>query len=178
MPLKTGGGNHLQKYNQNDGQYISSNKAELCEKDKENLVLLHYFGVDSPNMTYHFPILGVHDEEYYSLFLRHIKYSNMLRASNIDINKCRWLLTYHENNDKSLFLAKIGYDFGDIEKLKSDIINFTDFNSLRLPVLTMYGLKCIAKTILNGYIVSTVWQIEDDLSIRLITLLPGGDKKW
>ena len=43
MPYKNGGGNHLQYYDESNGQYDDQTKAKINEEDKRALTMVHYF---------------------------------------------------------------------------------------------------------------------------------------
>lgn len=65
-----------------------------------------------------------------------------------------------------------------LDILKNDIIKGTEWDTLIYNKLRRFGLMAECKTTLKGKVVTTAWKLEKDLSIRLITLIPGGDKKW
>lgn len=59
-----------------------------------------------------------------------------------------------------------------------DIYNGTD---LRTMIFSRYDngcFACLAETKLKGLSVTTVWEIQKNLDIRFITLIPGGEKRW
>lgn len=50
---------------------------------------------------------------------------------------------------------------------------------VRMPLSIMKdSLKCMAKTTLKGKLVTSVWELKQDFSVRFITLIPRDDKKW
>ena len=176
MPYKKGGGNKLQFYDDADGQYDDETRAKLNEDDKKALVLVHYFGISYNESPFHFPTYGIHDEEYCDIF---VKYSrNLVKNLSIDKNKALYLLSRNTANDKSAFLVSIGYSLNNQDELISDICYHTDLHSLIFARHKKGYLGCVAKTVLNGRVVTTVWSLERDLSLRFITLIPGGDKRW
>ena len=176
MPLKKGGGGHLQFYDGIDGQYDDDEKAHINAEDKIALSLVHYFGLPFNELTFHFPVFGIHDDEYCALFVEYAKAA--VKRFEIDERKLLYLLTPRMDNDKSKFLRSLGYFESNLNKLYADIHCGTQINSLRSKELTQYGLKCEAKTLLEGKIVTTAWVLEKNFTIRFITLIPGGDKKW
>lgn len=170
MQYKIGGGERLQAYDETDGQYINADKVALCEKDKENLVLYHYFGLNYEHIKFHFPKYRVHDDEYCDYFATYAK--NHITRVDGNVNKARFFLTYRPNGgDKSKFLKSLGYCESDYEKLNSDIVNNTNFKTLKSSRLKEYGLFCEAKTTLRGATITTVWRLNEDLSLRLITMI-------
>lgn len=65
-----------------------------------------------------------------------------------------------------------------MNKLADDIRWNTDFKTLSFKLINGFTFNAEAKTVLNGYIVTTGWQISKNGDVRLLTLIPGGDKKW
>ncbi len=176
MPYKLGGGNHLQYYDEIDGQYGDERKKSQCEDDMTSLTMVYCFGLDNENLVFHWPKLGVHDDEYCSLFVQYSK--QRISGMDVDIRKCAYLMKYDAGRDKSRFLSELGYDSLSLESLRNDIISNTDLQILNFSRLISTCLKCVAKTELHGKIVTTVWELKKDYKIRLITLIPGDDKKW
>ena len=175
MPLKKGGGNKLQYYDESTGQY-DDQKIGLNEIDKENLVMYHYFGLDDDTIQFHFPYYLIHDFEYCDIFCKCIR--KEVNIQEVKIEKCQYLLEYKDEDDKSSFLQDLGYNIHDIGCLKDDIIFGTDLNSILFAGLNNWGLKVIAKTILKNKIVTSVWMVNEELGMRFVTLIPGGDKRW
>lgn len=176
MSYKTGGGDHLQPYSEKNGQYKSNDKANQNEKDTKNLVLVHYFGFSKEDLPFCFPKYGIHDADYCDIF---IKYSREhIKGILIDERKAVYLLTYKTKDDKSLFLNNLGYSENEKEKLLDDIQNNTKIGTLTFSRFEEKCLKCKAETILKGNIVTSVWELKENLEIRFITLIPGGEKRW
>ena len=176
MPYKIGGGEHLQYYDENDGKYDDQAKKRLNDEDKKALTLVHYFGLSYSYLVFHWPLYNVHDNEYCDIFVKYVR--KYIKEYEMDINKAFYLLTYQTGHDKSEFLKKLGYDVNDPEKLKNDICCYTDASTLTFSRLTKDCFRCIAKTILMGKIVTSIWELKRNFKIRFITLIPGGDKKW
>ena len=176
MPYKMGGGNHLQYYDINDGQYDNQSKKRINEEDKKALAMVYYFGLPYDDLIFHWPLFGAHDDEYCDLFVKYAR--QYVHDFEMDINKALYLLSYQVNHDKSKFLKTIGYDASNLETLRKDICHCTDVSSLTFSRITKDCLKCSAKTILKGKLVTSVWELKPDFTIRFITLIPGGDKKW
>jgi len=176
MPYKKGGGNHLQYYDQKDGEYDDATLEEINKKDKENITMVYYFGLKYGDLTFHWPTVKVHDDEYCSIFVRYARE----QISNYDISnqKINYLLKFDKNKDKSKFLESLGYNHDNENDLIKDIYNYTDELSLTYSSYDNGCLKCIAKTNLRGKIVTTVWELQKGFVLRLITLIPGGDKIW
>ncbi len=176
MPLKKGGGNHLQFYDGADGQYDDEEKARINEEDKKALSLVHYFGLSFNELVFHFPTFGLHDDEYCRLFVQFSR--KAVKRFKVDEMKIVYLLKPRERDDKSKFLHALGYSIDGVEELRADIHCGTTIDTLMFKEFSKFGIKCEAKTVLKGKIVTTAWMLENDFTIRLITLIPGGDKKW
>lgn len=176
MFYKVGGGDHLQQYNADNGQYSNEDKTKFNEGDKENLVLVHYYGFSIEKFPFHFPMCGIHDNEYCDIF---VKYSRQhIKKVVIDERKAFYLLGHREKDDKSLFLEKIGYGLDNTGELLNDIIHNTEIQSLTFSRMEAKCLKCEARTTLKGKIVTTIWELKANFEIRFITMIPGGDKRW
>lgn len=176
MNYKKGGGNHLQPYDEKTGQYDDETKAKINEEEKKSLILFHYFGLPYNDLDFRFPVFNLHDDEYCDIF---VKYSRkVIKYFDIDDRKGVHFLQYKIKDDKSLFLKKLGYSLENYHELISDIYCNTNVNSLTFSKFDKQCLKCIAKTILRGKIVTSVWELKSNFHIRLITIIPGGDKRW
>jgi len=180
MPYKIGGGNHLQFYDESNGQYDDQTKAKMLDEDKINLYMVYLFGEDDifKDKVFHYPLQGVHDHEYNELFVKY--YRRYVKEFTIDENKLRYLFKYDSKKDKSQFLYhQLGYSPRDcITALELDLKYNTEIQSMRY---SRYNDKCLtveAKTTIRGCIVTTIWELTKELKLRLITLIPGGDKKW
>ena len=178
MKFKIGGGNHLQLYDPNDGQYVEGNYKKLNETDMENLVLLYVFGLDYAHLKIHFPDPKIHDEEYCKLFAKYMRGFISERDAIIEAPKMGYLLTKHKGKDKSSFLMGLGYSIESLSDLMDDIRWGTDFKTISFKSIHEYSYNVQAKTTLKGVVVTTGWQISKDGSVRLLTLIPGGDKLW
>lgn len=176
MGFKIGGGDHLQYYDESNGQYSDEWKAGAAEKDKENLVLFYYFGLDYPELIFHFPKYGFHDDEYCEIFVLYAR--SRIRGLTCDPRKGKYLLTYTKSKDKSAFFNSIGYSYDDATRLVADIVEGTDVKTLKFSKLSNYGPMTLAKTMLNGEIVTSVWELQHNFDLKLVTIIPGGDKKW
>lgn len=176
MPYKKGGGNLPQLYDIETGQYDDETKTKINENDKKSLVLVHYFGIHYNELDFHFPAYGLHDDEYCDIFVKYCR--RIIRNFDVDINKCVYFLRPTVKNDKSKFLVSLGYSISNPENLLSDIYCNTYVDTLTFSSFNKGYLRCIAKTILKGKIVTSVWELKTNFHIRLITIIPGGDKKW
>ena len=174
MPFKIGGGNHLQPYDDATGQYDEEEKARINEEEKQALVLSHYFKLPLNDLVFHFPIYGLHDEEYCDLFVKQAR--ETIKSLDVADEKMLYLLTHVKDRDKSSFLNQLGYTSLRPDELKSDIVCNTDLTTLSFSRFTPMWFKCVAKTTLRGKIVTTVWELRNDFTPRLITIIPGGDK--
>ena len=176
MPYKKGGGNHLQYYDETDGEYDEETKKKINDADKKALTMVHYFDYPFNELTFHWPIQKLHDQEYLEMFVKQA--SKSVKTAMVAIEKCGYLLKFDAKKDKSKFLLELGYAANDASKLRNDILCGTDLRTLSFSRYTSDCLSCIAKTTLNNKIVTTVWELKRDFTIRLITLIPGGDKQW
>lgn len=176
MPYKPGGGEHLQYYDEKNGEYSEKRAKASAEKDKENLVLYYWYGMEYPNLTFHFPKFGVHDEEYCQTFVYF--YRKNIKGKTIDAAKLKYLLTPDPKKDKSKFLTGLSYSLTNLDSFKNDIINGTEWATLCFGKLTSFGITAKCKTVLKGKVVTTIWELNQDFNVRLITLIPGGDKTW
>lgn len=174
MGHKIGGGDHLQYYDENDGQYADEDKAKILEKDKENLVLYHLFDMHYEHIVFHFPVYGIHDKEYCEMFVS--AFRNRIKKMSFDIRKAEYLLTPRDKDDKSKFLGMAGYSMNDKEKLIEDIKNATHISQLEYLDITKYALKCKQTIEVNGRQALIVWKLTKDLEINFVTLIPYGGK--
>ena len=174
MPYKPGGGNHLQFYDESTGEYDSEGVAQLNESDKEALVLTYYFGLS--DFVFHWPTYGIHDAEYCDVF---VKYSRgKIRDLEIDERKAIYLLATSKINDKSRFLKSLGYSSSEPRQLVNDIYQNTALRTLIYSRLDKNCFSCKALTVLKGKKLASIWELKKDFTLRLITLIPGGDKIW
>lgn len=176
MPYKKGGGDHLQYYDEADGQYDEETRNRINESDMKALSMVHYFGYPYDELIFHWPVYGLHDDAYCVLFVEYARKS--IHGAEIDAGKCDYLLTYNEKSDKSEFLKALGYEPANIGELRSDILCNTYLNALTYGHYLKKCFRCVAETYLNGKCVTTVWELRRDFTIRFITLIPGGDKRW
>lgn len=178
MNLKIGGGGRLQVYDPKDGQYTKENAKSLNKIDKENLVVLYIFGLDDGSSIIHFPDSNIHDREYCELFVKYIRASIRNVDVTIEKPKMTYLITKKVDSDKSEFLKFLGYSSDNLDELCDDIRWNTDFKTLKFKCINQHTFNVEAKTKIKGYVVTTGWQINKDGTIRFLTLVPGGDKKW
>ena len=176
MPVKIGGGNKLQYYDKESGEYTDEQKLDLNENDKENLVMYHYYGIDDKTIIFHFPCFKIHDSEYCEMFCIFLRSKTIIKQ--INPSKASYLLRYNKDRDKSLFLNALGYHTGDENLLISDIVLNTDLNSITFAGLNEWGLRVKAKTTLNNKILTSIWMINKKLEMKFVTMIPGGDKLW
>jgi len=175
MPYKRGGGNLLQLYDEKNGQYTDEEKQNMITKDEIGLTTYEVLKEDSI-FPFHFPLEGIHSKDYNKRFLEVVK--SDLENIVADPRKFDYLLSFQEGHDKSKFLFQIGYSRNDGKRLFDDIVKNTDINSLQYVEYRNKAFKCIAKTTLNGKLIATVWKLESNLNLRLVTIIPGGDKIW
>lgn len=181
MQFKKGGGNHLQLFDQENGQYADEDKVKLNEKDLESLVMVHYFGFDNDEFIFHFPISGVHTDEYCDIFVSYLKRNSLFGEAFIEESKLKdYLFKFKEKDDKSKFMINVlGFsnNEGGWLRARNAILRGTDFSTAKYDPPMRNGLIINAETEIldkNGkkYNVLTSWQIKDDLSLRFVTLIP------
>ena len=80
--------------------------------------------------------------------------------------------------DKSKFLISLAYSLANLDRLKNDIIDGTEWSTLCFGKLTSFGITAKCKTVLKDKTVTTIWELDQNFNVRLITLIPGGDKTW
>lgn len=176
--FKLGGGNHMQPYNPDNGQYTDEDIGKIKEKDMENLVLIYLYGLNYDHLKIHFPNYKIHDKDYCDMFIKYIRDFINKENAKVEKKKIVYLLTYQRERDKSIFLDKLGYNYSNIELLIEDIRWGTDFSTATFKVINKYTLSFEAKTTISHCVVTTAWQLLSNGEVRLITLIPGGDKKW
>lgn len=76
------------------------------------------------------------------------------------------------------FFNSIGYSYDDATRLVADIVKGTDVKTLKFSKLSNYDPMTLAKTTLNGEIVTSMRELQFNFDLKLVTLIPGGDKKW
>jgi len=166
MKYKTGGGNRLQEYNQENGEYCNENDFDLY-RDK--------------NGNYDFPDYLLHDESYAEFYLK-----NCFSPSNIFINSQKannYLLKHLEKNDKSKLILNLGYSLDNYKELILDIMNNTSFSDIKLSCFSEYTYTFICNTNLIDYNNNkrfncySVWQVDDKNSAHFVTLIFKKEKK-
>lgn len=75
-------------------------------------------------------------------------------------------------------LLLLSYFFAKLDGLKNDIINGSEWDTLCFGKLTSFGIIAKCKTVLRDKVVTTIWELNQDFNVRLITLIPRGDKTW
>lgn len=175
MPLKPGGGNHMQLYDSRNGEYTEQEKQIMRERD--NAALASYkWNREASTVKFHFPVEGVHEEDYCRDFVESIR-SDLKEPIFIE-SKMNYLLTYREKDDKSKFLKALGYSENKPRELFHDICVNTRLDSIEFSRFSHKEMLVEGKTILKGKIVKTIWKIEKDLAIKFVSLIPGGYKQW
>ncbi len=174
MKVKKGAGNRLQAFGERNGRYVKE-AGHVRENSILLLSLLSELGADDETLIKVFPKYGVSDEEYCKLFVRMCR--DRIKQYIVPEGKIKYLLTKQEQDDKSIFLNRIGYNIDDKGLLLGDIVRFTDFKTLNFSRISIYSLNCKATTILAGHYVTTYWKLTLELNLSLITLIPKGEKK-
>lgn len=186
MKLKIGGGDHLQAYDEDTGQYTDEYKAEILEKDMENLTLVHLFGMDYGHLRFHFPKKGIHDDEYCEMFVEYLRCNNLLREPSIpDAKLDRYLFKHQEEDDKSKFMIEIlGFENNaeGWELARKRICDSLDFKTAKFapPFKGHLKIKIFGNIIdSNGKIHSivTIWAIDENMGLTFVTLYPGKEMK-
>lgn len=175
MPLKRGGGNHMQLYDSRNGEYTDQEKQYMRSYDNSAMSSYEWYGQNALR-KFHFPVQGVHEKEYCNRFIRAV--ADDIDKPAYDHNKMNYLLTFHEKNDKSKFLKYLGYSEYRPYELFYDICIYTKRDSIRFSRFSYGEMLVEAKTILKGHLVKTIWKLEKNLKICFVTLIPGGDKLW
>lgn len=173
MPFKPGGGEKLQLYNKNNGEYTRNPK---CEEDERILVLKKLFNLDIPGEIA-YPELGIHDDDYCDSFVACC--GNFENPFINDDKFTKYLLIHKDVNDKSQLLYLMGYSLNNWEELKKQIKQGTNLRKrgkyrFSEGVLTFAANTTIKnkRTGANETLI-TIWAIEKDYTIRFITLKKG-----
>lgn len=174
MPLKPGGGNHMQLYDPKSGEYTDQEKQRMREYD--SFAIVSYKWNRNTSYKFHFPIEGVHEENYCRDFVQCIRFD--IREPIYNQSKMDYLLSFKEKNDKSRFLESLGYSKDRPNKLFYDICANTKRSTFEFSRFSHGELIVEAQTILQGKLIKTIWKIEKNLDIAFVTLIPGGDKLW
>lgn len=175
MPLKPGGGNHMQLYDSRNGEYTESEKQNMRRYD--NYAIASYkWNSEISEVKFHFPIENVHEEDYCRDFVQCVR--NDIKTPIYNSSKMKYLMSYQQNHDKSKFITSLGYSPNRPQELFYDICVGTKRDTIEFASFSYGALLVEAKTIINGKLVKTIWRLEKNLDISLITLIPGGDKLW
>lgn len=178
---KIGGGGHLQYYDLENGQYCEEDIIKFQDDDMKNLILYYYFGLEYNNILFHFPNIKIHNNEYCEVFVKYIRRNKLYKNPYINENKIKnYLFKKRDVDDKSKFIINIlGYknDINGWNELNFDIINNTDFTNMKFHGNFIKTLKIRAITKLkdknnNIYFCTTIWELEENLNLKFITLLP------
>lgn len=178
MEFKLGGGKHLQPYDSENGQYADKEILDKGDKDMENLVLVYIFGLDYGHLTFHFPNYKIHDKDYCDLFVKYTRRYIRNEDVVIEDKKAIYFLTWQYGNDKSEFFIGLGYSISNLQKFIYDIRSGTAFEKSEFSRICDKCFSFKTQTTLKGYIITSIWQIHADGTVRLVTLIPGGDKIW
>ena len=165
----------MQLYEERNGQYTEEESNRMLKNDRVALYVYQILGEKAP-WPFHFPIQNVHDEEYCRDFLNAIKGS--IKALICRKSKIDYLLPFKEKDDKSVFLNRLGYTRLNSEKLFDEIFKGVQIDSLKYVRFSFGCFMCKAKTRIQGKLVTTVWVLEKNLTLRFVTLIPRGDKTW
>ena len=180
MPYKIGGGNKLQWYNIKNGEYDElGSDIELINSNSINN-LNKYINDEILQNDLYFPDYRFHNIEYCKLFVDAIKNKLYKDQDSIELSKCKYLLTYNHNRDKSKFLNDMGfYSDGTLYLALNDSV---DFKNTKFDKINEYGFFVSVETDLisndKNYTkkVDTIWQIDNNLRARFITMIIGGKK--
>ena len=174
MPLKRGGGNHMQLYDSRNGEYTEQEKQYMRAYDDSAMASYELCGQNALR-KFHFPVEGVHEEKYCNRFIQAI--IDDVKQPTYVFEKMNYLLTFHVKNDKSMFLKNLGYSEYKPYELFYDICVNTKRTSLRFSHFAASKLIIEGETILKGKVVKTAWRLENDLNLFFVTLIPGGHRK-
>lgn len=177
VDYKKGGGDKKQLYNEANGRYI---RNPQCEKDEESIIMGKVFGFKGYGPIA-YPNPKVHDMDYCELFMA---YCLNLRYPLINDEKItKYLLLWRKDGDKSKFLNMLGYSLNNWQKLSDNILKGTSFKPKIVTRFDLYGVNFKTETVLFNLVklknvsVTTVWHIEEDFSVRFVTLIPEEFKK-
>ena len=185
MPFKIGGGNKLQWYDISDGEYAeceaNSNFKDSYLKTITKNLDDYVLGLHEDIAKIHFPNYQVSDIEYCKKFVDTFKSNFYKDLDSVPFAKCEYLMTYHKENDKSMFLEELGYHSSDaIHMMLNDVINFDNSVFNRIDV---HGLSISVKTLIPNQsgqgkdkYVDTIWIVDKNLRARFITMIIGGKK--
>jgi hypothetical protein len=84
-----------------------------------------------------------------------------------------YLLVPKDNNDKSAFLANLGYTIANSDELINDIKQLVVINDVHLQQKSVFGDMYAVKGKLRNFAVVTIWLLAiDSVNYRFITLFP------
>lgn len=183
MKMKLGEGNHLQSYDENTGQYNDEIKPKMSDKDMENLVMVYLYGFDNEERKFHFPRKSIHNDEYCDLLVRYLRDNNLYGQSYIEDQKLeKHLFKHKDKDDKSKYMVEVlgfennskGWRLAKAEILKGVNLKTMKFGgpfngflkvSMRQKIKDVYG---------RYHDIITIWEVQENLDLRFITLIPGG----
>ena len=175
MPLKPGGGNHMQLYDSRNGEYTESEKQNMRRYD--NYAIASYkWNSEISEAKFHFPIECVHDKDYCRNFVKCIR--DDIKKPIYSQPKMKYLMSSRTRDDKSKFVISLGYSLSRPNDLFRDICIGTKRDTIEFAKFSAGALLVEAKTTIKGKLVKTIWRLEKNLDISLVTLIPGGDKIW
>lgn len=182
MKYKIGGGGHLQPYDKEDGQYTDKDKAEIAKKDMENLMMVYLFGFDYSELRFHFPKMGIHDDDYCDYFVRYVKDNHLYGEPFMEETKLSKYLFYQRSvSDKSKYMIEVlGFENGPNgwNKARLAIIDGMDLETMKYtaPFLNDCLEVSVESSVYDSdgikHDIITIWQLKDNLILRFITLKP------
>lgn len=180
MPYKIGGGNKLQWYNVKNGEYdeLDTNYAAVSQESIKRLNnFINKLAIQS---DVYFPNYQVHDKEYCKSFIEVFKNCIFKDPDSISLSKCKYLLTYNREKDKSMFLNSMGfYSDGALYFALSESV---DFKNASFDKIDEYGIFISVETDLFSVDktftkkVDTIWLLDSNLRARFVTMIIGGKK--
>lgn len=173
MPLKRGGGNHMQLYDSRNGEYTEQEKQKMRSYDSFALRSYKWNG-ENNKFKFHFPLEGIHEKEYCIDFVECVR--DDIREPIYDESKMNYLFTFRQKNDKSKFIKGLGYSESNPYKLFHDICLNTERDTISFSKFSYGTVLLTAITTLKGKEIRTVWKLDENLNLYFVTLIPGGLK--
>jgi len=125
-------------------------------------------------MEVHFPTKNIHDNSYCRMFVE--LYRDKFTPLKPNGSKITYLLSLQSSGDKSKRLIEWGYRSFYPEQLYKDIINNTNFKTIKFSRFNMHGDVLLkAETTLNWNRATTIWYLNPyDYSLSFVTLYTTG----
>lgn len=187
MKYKIGGGGRLQPYDEEDGQYTDMGLEMQGNAELGTLIdVCEYPPTSDTDKTISFPSKDKHSLSYYKKFVEYVGRYRLYGEAGIDDKKIGgYLFVPQDKDDKSKFMIGVlGYpnDEHGWNKVRNEILSGTNFKTMRYEREYIYKFLTIAADTYihdaNGkiYLVKTSWRLYEDMTLKFVTLIPGGNK--